>query len=176
MLITGEPDTAFGRALADLEAAATHAGSQAALDGDPQLSPWADTAYRIGLAASFLRLQHPQLPPVVAAHPDCLAALVAAAGQIGLLRPDTDLPLRDLVEVLSHLSTALQHAGTEPLAAPLAGADAGIAAKERVDDVAAAAAAAAVDARQGGVLGSEGCGAAGDGRVDGARAGLDGRV
>ncbi len=90
---------------AHLDSACTHAHHNA---GDDLLSPWANTAMSIHLAAGGLQLHLPG-PVVPAEHPDCLTALRAGAAELARL-PDDALPLLDTVLVHTQLTTALRHA------------------------------------------------------------------
>ena len=109
MLITSAPDTPLSRAAAHLDAAVYLALANAHDDADELLSPWADTAQTINIAAGGLLLHlSGRVEPVE--HGDCLSALRAAAIEIARLRPDIDAPLADLVLVMAYLTPALQHA------------------------------------------------------------------
>ena len=109
MLITSAPDSPLSRAAAHLDAAVHLALANARDDVDELLSPWADTAQTINIAASGLLL-HLSSPVDPVEHGDCLSALRAAAIEIARLRPEVDAPLADLVLVMAYLATTLQHA------------------------------------------------------------------
>lgn len=119
MTIPSAPDGPLSRAAAHLHVAGFLAADQASRDRDPMLSPWANTADTITLAAAGLA-RHLAGPVEPDQHPDCLSALLAAAGELAQLRPDVDAPLADLAFVLEFLIPALQHAqadaaaGSEP--------------------------------------------------------------
>ena len=109
MLITSAPDTPLSRAAAHLDAAVYLALANARDDVDELMSPWAQIARTIDIAAGGLLL-HLSSPVEPVEHGDCLSALRAAAKEIDQLRPDVDVPLADLVLVMAYLAPALQHA------------------------------------------------------------------
>ena len=104
--ISSAPDTALARIAAHLQAAFWHAHSGA---GDDLLSPWADTAHTIDIAAGavHLNLSGPVEP---ASHPDCLTALLAAEKELTALPPAQQLPLVHFVLARTRLTTALREA------------------------------------------------------------------
>jgi phage FluMu protein gp41 len=81
--ISSAPDTALARIAAHLQAAFWHAHASA---GDDLLSPWADTAHTIDIAAGAVQL-HLSGPVEPARHPDCLSALLAAEQELTHLPP-----------------------------------------------------------------------------------------
>lgn len=91
---------------AHLDSACTHAHHNA---GEDLLSPWANTAMSIHLAAGGLQLHLPG-PVVPAEHPDCLTALRAGADELARLPIEDALPLLDAVLVHTQLTAALRHA------------------------------------------------------------------
>ena len=101
--ISSAPDTCLARIAAHLEAAFRHARASA---GDDLISPWADTAHTIDIAAGAVRL-HLSGPVEPAIHPDCLTALRAAERELTQLPPAQPLPLLAFVLSRTHLSTAL---------------------------------------------------------------------
>jgi|GEM_PF-6331385 len=104
--ISSAPDTALARIAAHLEAAFRHARRYA---GDDLLSPWADTAHTIDIAACAVRL-HLSGPVEPANHPDCLTALLAAEQELTQLPPDESLPLVHFVMARTRLTEALREA------------------------------------------------------------------
>lgn len=85
--------------------------------GSDVLSPWANTAMSIHLAAASLSRYLPE-PVPAADHADCLTALRAAQTELMLLQPDHHLPQPDLALIRTRLATALAEAqslqGTQP--------------------------------------------------------------
>ena len=108
MTIPNAPDSPLTRAAAHLHAASFLAADRAQNDTDEMLSPWANTADTITLAAMGLA-PHLTGPVEPTQHDDCRSALLAAADELAQLRPDVDAPLADLTFVLEYLLPALQH-------------------------------------------------------------------
>ena len=104
--ISSAPDTALARIAAHLQAAFWHAHASA---GDDLLSPWADTAHTIDIAAGAVLL-HLSGPVEPRGHPDCLTALLAAEQELTVLPPDESLPLVHFVMARTRLTTALREA------------------------------------------------------------------
>ena len=104
--ISSAPDTALARIAAHLQAAFWHAHASA---GDDLLSPWADTAHTIDIAAGAVQL-HLSGPVEPARHPDCLSALLAAEQELTQLPPDQSLPLAHFVMARTRLTEALREA------------------------------------------------------------------
>ena len=102
--ISSAPDTALARIAAHLQAAFWHAHASA---GDDLLSPWADTAHTIVIAAGAVQL-HLSGPVESASHPDCLSALVGAEQELTQLPPDESLPLVHFVMARTRLTEALR--------------------------------------------------------------------
>ena len=73
------------------------------------LSPWANTAMSIHLAAAGLS-RHLPGPAGAADHLDCLTALHAADTQLTHLPPGHHVPMRDLALIRTRLATALSEA------------------------------------------------------------------
>lgn len=109
MTIRNAPDSPLTRAAAHLHAASFLAADRARDDSDEMLSPWANTADTITLAAMGLA-PHLTGPVEPTQHDDCRSALLAAADELAQLRPGVDAPLADLSFVLEYLLPALQHA------------------------------------------------------------------
>jgi len=99
-------ETALARIAAHLQAAFWHAHASA---GDDLLSPWADTAHTIDIAAGAVQL-HLSGPVEPARHPDCLSALLAAEQELTQLPPDQSLPLAHFVMARTRLTEALREA------------------------------------------------------------------
>ncbi len=116
MTIPSAPDSPLTRAAAHLHAASFLAADRARQDSDEMLSPWANTADSITLAAMGLA-PHLSGPVEPVEHPDCRTALLAAAAELARLRPVVDAPLADLTFVLEFLLPALQHARDDAAAA-----------------------------------------------------------
>ena len=102
--ISSAPDTALAGIAAHLQAAFWHAHASA---GDDLLSPWADTAHTIDIAAGAVQL-HLSGPVESASHPDCLSALVGAEQELTQLPPDESLPLVHFVMARTRLTEALR--------------------------------------------------------------------
>ena len=102
--ILSAPDTALARIAAHLQAAFWHAHASG---GDDLLSPWADTAHTIDIAAGAVQL-HLSGPVESASHPDCLSALLDAEQELTQLPPDESLPLVHCVLARTRLTTALR--------------------------------------------------------------------
>ena len=102
--ISSAPDTCLARIAAHLQAAFWHAHSGA---GDDLLSPWADTAHTIDIAAGAVQL-HLSGPVEPTSHPDCLSALLAAEQELTQLPLDESLPLVHFVMARTRLTTALR--------------------------------------------------------------------
>ena len=109
MTIPSAPDSPLTRAAAHLHAASFLAADRARDDSDEMLSPWANTADSITLAAMGLA-PHLTGPAELVEHCDCRNALLAAAEELARVRPGIDVPLADLTFVLEFLLPALQHA------------------------------------------------------------------
>lgn len=105
---TSTPTDALSGAAAHLQSAVDHADAAARADNDPLLSPWANTAQHLDVAAAGLRLHLPG-PVPASQHPHCLSAVRAASTELGRLRPGVDVPLADLAQVMAHLAPALHH-------------------------------------------------------------------
>jgi len=118
MTIPCAPASPLTRAAAHLDAAIFLADARARDDGDEMLSPWANTAGTITLAAMGLA-PHLTGPVELVEHPDCRTALLAAAGELAQLRPGVDAPQADLLFVYEFLLPALQHAQDDAAAAGL---------------------------------------------------------
>ena len=118
MTIPCAPDSPLTRAAAHLDAAIYLAGARARDDDDEMLSPWANTAGTITLAAMGLA-PHLTGPVELVEHPDCRTALLGAAGELARLRPGVDAPQADLLFVYEFLLPALQHAQDDAVAAGL---------------------------------------------------------
>jgi hypothetical protein len=73
------------------------------------LSPWANTAMSIHLAAACLS-RHLPGPPGAADHPDCLSALQAADTQLTHLPSSHHVPPPDLALIRTRLASALSEA------------------------------------------------------------------
>ena len=119
MTIPSAPDSPLARAAAHLHAAGYLAADRARDDSDEMLSPWANTADTISLAAMGLAPHQTGPVEAVQHHPDCLSALLAAAADLARLRPGVDAPLADLTFVLEFLLPALQHARADAAAPDL---------------------------------------------------------
>lgn len=104
--ISNETADVLGRMAAHLEGAYAHACTAA---GSDVLSPWANTAMSIHLAAAGLSMHLPE-PVSAAKHLDCLTALRAAQTALTLLPPDHQLPQPDLALIRARLATALNEA------------------------------------------------------------------
>lgn len=102
--ISSAPNTALARVAAHLEAAFWHAHASA---GGDLLSPWADTAQTIDIAAGAVHL-HLSGPVEPTRHPDCLTALLAAEQELIQLPPTQSLPLVHFVLARTHLTAALR--------------------------------------------------------------------
>lgn len=109
MSLTIAPDSRLSRAASHLDGAISLARANARADDDELLSPWANTAFTISIAAGYLTTHLPGAVPTTI-HPDCPAALRAALVEISQLRADVDLPLQDLAEAMAYTAQALQHA------------------------------------------------------------------
>lgn len=94
------------RAAEHLEGAYRLACAAARID---LLSPWANTAMSIHLAAAGLS-RHLPGPAGAADHPDCLTALHAADTQLTQLPPDHHVPPPELGLIRTRLATALSEA------------------------------------------------------------------
>ena len=118
MTIPCAPASPLTRAAAHLDAAIYLAAARARDDDDELLSPWANTAGTITLAAMGLA-PHLTGPVESVEHPDCRTALLAAAGELARLRPGVDAPQTDVLFVYEFLLPALQHAQNDAVAAGL---------------------------------------------------------
>jgi hypothetical protein len=103
-----DPEVAgvLSRAAEHLEGAYRLACAAASSD---LLSPWANTAMSIHLAAAGLS-RHLPGPASAADHPDCLTALHAADTQLTHLPPSQHVPPPDLGLIRTRLATALSEA------------------------------------------------------------------
>lgn len=116
----GDPGSTRGLAqtAAYLEAAYAHACVAA---GSDLLSPWANTAMSIHLAAAGLSVHLPG-PVTAAVQPDCLSALTAAQAEITMLGPDHQVPVADVALIRTRLASALSEAvsltASQPTAQP----------------------------------------------------------
>lgn len=104
----------LARTAAHLEAAYALACTAA---GSDLLSPWANTAMNIHLAAAGLSMHLPT-PVPAAGHPDCLTALRAAQTELTRLQPDHQLLQADLALIRTRLATALTEAQSLQVAPP----------------------------------------------------------
>lgn len=108
---TATPGTAAAgvltRAASHLEAALQLA---TAAIGDDTLSPWANAALSIHLAAAGLNMHLEQEPIPATEHVNCLAALRAAQAEMIELPAGHQLPLHDLALVRTCLADALDEA------------------------------------------------------------------
>jgi hypothetical protein len=105
-LIDQEVARVLSRAAEHLEGAYRLA---CAVAGSDLLSPWANTAMSIHLAAAGLS-RHLPGPAGAADHPDCLTALSAADTQLTQLPPGHHVPPTDLALIRTRLATALSEA------------------------------------------------------------------
>ena len=108
ILATTDPEVAgvLSRTAEHLEGAYRLACAAA---GSDLLSPWANTAMSIHLAAAGLS-RHLSEPAGSAHHPDCLTALRAADTELPHLPPGQHVPLLDLALIRNRLATALSEA------------------------------------------------------------------
>lgn len=113
MVSTAAPTSPLARATAHLDAAVDRALGAARNEDDQLMSPWANVARDLNLAATALRQHLPDSAPP-AEHGSCAAALHAAALELAQLRPELDIPLADLMLVMAQLAPALQHAAGNP--------------------------------------------------------------
>ena len=106
-LIGSTAEAVLARALSHLRSALQLAGQAI---GEDNLSPWANTALSIHLAAAGISMHLSCEPVPSSAHPDCLRALQAAQAEMVQLAPGHQLPLDELTLIRTRLATALVQA------------------------------------------------------------------